>query len=504
MKQQDGEEAAAKRAKRSSGAAGEDRLSALPDDVLVLILLCLRTIEAAWTSVLARRWRGIWGLLPELRLAFFPELRGFGDALAASSVPLHCLFVAGRRGAPAASVSDWLPAAAPRVASELTIVDIGRERSANGGGGGEEAEESGVIELPCFEKATSIWFHFHLRSVGLSLPPAGVFARLTDLYLSGVWFIGACDLGEAVSSARCPCLQKLTLQDAWELHNLVIHSDSLKVVVLMKLRGLQQLTVMAPALEELSVMQSFVCDQTQQPVAIASISAPQLKLLMWVDVYDPSSVHLGEMEQLKSLSTIFAVYGLEMLNDACLMFMSCVKVIESLTLTLGYMQEINDYQYLMEDLTILPEITSQHLIPRTNGHSFGACSFHVLRICPGIKQLIMDLSERFIMEGQADECPPGCICGQPPNWKTEELTLNCLHEVEIQEFRGSEHELDFVKRLFSWATALKRMAVTFDCSVSKSMVKELSQVFRAFSRSEICMEFYVYHKKVKVLYASED
>ncbi|CAL5091910.1 unnamed protein product [Urochloa decumbens] len=502
MEQQGGEEAAAKRAKRSSGAAGEDRLSALPDDVLVLILLRLRTLEAARTSVLARRWRGVWALLPELQLPVFPEPRGFSDALAASTVPLRCLFVGGRRGAPAASVSDWLPAAAPRVAGELTVVDIGRESSANGGGGGEEAEESGAIELPCFEKATSISFHFHLRSVGLSMPPAGVFARLTDLYLNGVWFIGACDLGEAVSSARCPCLQKLTLQDALELHNLVIHSDSLKVLLLWKLRGLQQLSVMAPVLEELSVVKCFVCDQTQHPVA--SISAPQLKLLKWVDTYDPSSVHLGEMEQLKSLSTIFAVYGQEMLNHACLKFMSCVKVIESLTLVLAYMQEINYYQYLMEDLTILPEITSLHLIPRTNGHSFGACSFHILRICPGIKQLIMDLSDRFIMEAQADECPPDCICGQPPNWKTEELTLNCLHEVEIQEFRGSEHELDFVKRLFSWATALKRMAVTFDCSVSTSMVKELSQVFRAFSRPEICMEFYVYHKKVKVLYASED
>ncbi|CAN6170645.1 unnamed protein product [Urochloa humidicola] len=121
--------------------------------------------------------------------------------------------------------------------------------------------------------------------------------------------------------------------------------------------------------------------------------------------------------------------GPRVLNDACLMFISCVKVVESLTLTLGYVSEMinNDHDhYSMEDMTMLPEITSMHLILRAKGHSFGACTFHILRLCPGIKQLPMDLSDCFISKAQAAECPPGCICGQPPNWKTEELTLNCL------------------------------------------------------------------------------
>ncbi|TVU40518.1 hypothetical protein EJB05_13985, partial [Eragrostis curvula] len=51
---------AAKRSNLSSGVddvAGEDRISALPDDILVLILIRLCTSEAAQTSVLSRRWR---------------------------------------------------------------------------------------------------------------------------------------------------------------------------------------------------------------------------------------------------------------------------------------------------------------------------------------------------------------------------------------------------------------------------------------------------------------
>ncbi|CAN6344599.1 unnamed protein product [Urochloa humidicola] len=79
--EQGGEETAAKRAKPS---AGEDRLSALPDDVLVLILLRLSTLDAARTSLLARRWRRVWGLLPELSFLFFPEPRGFPSAVSSS------------------------------------------------------------------------------------------------------------------------------------------------------------------------------------------------------------------------------------------------------------------------------------------------------------------------------------------------------------------------------------------------------------------------------------
>jgi hypothetical protein len=46
------------------GTTEVDRISALPDDLLPLVHLeCSR--DAARTSVLARRWRGLWTCLPE-------------------------------------------------------------------------------------------------------------------------------------------------------------------------------------------------------------------------------------------------------------------------------------------------------------------------------------------------------------------------------------------------------------------------------------------------------
>ena len=106
----------------------------------------------------------------------------------------------------------------------------------------------------------------------------------------------------------------------------------------MQLQGLWQLTVVAPVLQDLSVVRCFLCYQTRQP--IVNISVPQLESLNWVGAYDPSSVRIGKMESLKSLTTIFLVYGAEgfTLNPACLMLMSRVKVIESLTLGLCHPQ----------------------------------------------------------------------------------------------------------------------------------------------------------------------
>lgn len=82
--------------------------------------------------------------------------------------------------------------------------------------------------------------------------------------------------------------------------------------------------------------------------------------------------------------------------------------------------------------------------------------------------------------------------------------LNHLEEVEIREFRGSEHGVDFVKQLFSWATALKKMVVSFDYGVNESMVQEVYEMFRSFTRPEICLEFYLYEDSIKVLYTPEE
>ena len=54
-------------------------------------------------------------------------------------------------------------------------------------------------------------------------------------------------------------------------------------------------------------------------------------------------------------------------------------------------QDLENYQYLMEDMIVLPDITVLCLMVIANGHAFGASVFHVLRLCTGIRRLTLQL-----------------------------------------------------------------------------------------------------------------
>ncbi|KAK1669560.1 hypothetical protein QYE76_057719 [Lolium multiflorum] len=156
-----------------AGAGGEDRLSALPDDLLIHILVLVDdAAEAARTSVLASRWRRLWLLLPELNFNFI-EHRRIGAVLAAHEAPDLTLLIARTKDASAESLSAWLPLAA-RVLSghmRLELEEVRREAGT-------------AVDLPCFHKATSIVLNLGL--LDLALPPSGVFARLEELQLIGI------------------------------------------------------------------------------------------------------------------------------------------------------------------------------------------------------------------------------------------------------------------------------------------------------------------------------
>ena len=56
-----------RRSTRIRRGGGVDRISALPDDMLLQVLARLGCARAAaHTSLLSRRWRGLWARLPEL------------------------------------------------------------------------------------------------------------------------------------------------------------------------------------------------------------------------------------------------------------------------------------------------------------------------------------------------------------------------------------------------------------------------------------------------------
>ncbi|CAL5034417.1 unnamed protein product [Urochloa decumbens] len=503
---QRGGEVAAKRTKLSSGDAGgvgEDRLSALPDDLLVLILLRLDTAAAAVrTSAFSRRWSRVWALLPELRFDPAPDgraLRGILDAPEAAALRRISVTTEGARPESAAA---WLPAAARRLSGDLVYHNIAAPPMSYE----EEEKEAGeAVQLPCFEKATTI--ELNMGFLGLALPPQGVFARLTGISLRCVRFRSPCELGDVVSWPRCPLLKKLEVHDSRGLDNLVfIDSKSLLLIKLKALRSLRKLILVTPHLQELSVIRIFLHLDEDPSEPVANISAPQLESLEWNEVYDPQHVHLGNLGQVQWLITnYFVVYGSprsRIVNRHCLRLLQRFQALYSLVLTLVYKQDINDLQCLMGDIAMLPQIRFLHLTVLNQGHAFGASSFHLLRMCTDLRELSFGLHANGNMDAQST-CPSGCICDQPVSWKTEALVLNHLKRVEIFDMRGAEHEVTFVKQLFIWATVLKKLRIRFNYRVSESKAREFCRALAGSSRPETSVEFYMYDVSTSSTYLLE-
>ncbi|KQK07327.1 FBD-associated F-box protein At5g38590 [Brachypodium distachyon] len=510
----DSDEADANRSK----LADEDRLSALPDDILIHILLKLcSAAAAAQTSVLSSRWRRLWVLLPELELSDGAAHR-IHHALVANEAPVLRRLVAFDVEAYPDSLRAWLPIAAHRISGDMIFHISNRNL------GGRR------VELPCFENSTFIWLN--LGSLRLAMPASGAFARLTELFLEQVQLLGECPLSDVVSSLRCPALRVLTLRNAqfigdgdftvhsdslrtiqlanlYGLDKFTVHSESLLQMKLLNLNKLQQLTVVAPALEELTVAYCFINSMNLgQLVGTASISAPSLLVLTWKDAYHPSSFELGQMAHLQCLEVgMFRTYGGPdnlSANSHILRLLQCFRfrVMQKLKLTLVYQADMFDKQYLMEDMTRLPGITFLSLDVAAQGHSFGPCVFHLLRMCTGVTKLALDPAFHFKFQ---EPCPSDCPCGQPSNWRTEALVLDRLQEVEFKNIRGTGHEVAFAKRLFSCATVLKQMTVTFDRSITESRaIKKFCNKLLSFSRPEIHMEFFMYRLDETVLYVPED
>jgi hypothetical protein len=369
-----GDEEAAPNSKRAKLAVtgSEDHLSALPDDVLIHILLKLRdTAFAARTSILSRRWRRMWTLLPEIHFSDATDPRRIRPALAANEAPAILHLAAVAQDASPYSVAAWLQTVAPRLSGDLIFRNIIRSSSTS--------EERGGFELPCFQNATSI--RLSLGFLGLTMPASGVFARLVELSLDHVWIYSPDRLADVISSQRCPALQRLAIRDARCMGNVAIHSGSLRQMELRNLKGFtkltihsesllkmelsdlrnhQQLTVAAPSLEELT-LSSCLLGGHGLSLLVSSISAPQLLVLKWKkNTWHPKYFELGEMVHLHCLDIdVFLQYGTDdfmddtdflmdddigflmddiiMYNTDTLMLLQRFKVIHKLNLRVNYL-----------------------------------------------------------------------------------------------------------------------------------------------------------------------
>ncbi|KAM0875914.1 hypothetical protein ACQ4PT_036500 [Festuca glaucescens] len=180
-----------------------DRISALSDDMLILVLSRLGSVHAAArTGLLSRRWLGLWTSLAHP--AFCTDASDkIEAALARFSVSpvvssIHIRFPVTRQP------SSLLRAAARLSPAELVFVLK------------EESWQtySASVVLPCLCRATTIEIDAGL--LGIRPPPAGEFPALEKLFVAG----DIIDFGSLLS--RCPCLRVLgvTFRDRPNWHSL--------------------------------------------------------------------------------------------------------------------------------------------------------------------------------------------------------------------------------------------------------------------------------------------
>ncbi|XP_015694572.2 F-box/FBD/LRR-repeat protein At4g00160-like, partial [Oryza brachyantha] len=481
------------------GDGGGDCISELPEDVLRLILLRLPSAAAAArTSVLSRGWRSLWSTLPELRFPGVTDLARVAAALRLHDAPvLLRLHVATGSSSPR-EISAVLAMAAPRLAGEL-LFDVSTtpghrdwmDAAADQNSATAVAADGigGASEIPSFPKATEITIS--LRDLCIRLPTSGVFQKLTALRLNDVRFESACDIGDVVSSERCPSLQELRLCRANGVSNLAIRSESLLRVDLSELGKLQELTIFAPVLRELGVSHCF-----NLITPAAEISAPALETLRWIDMCNRSTVRFGAVSRLQRLSAIGMVYGQASVHDwHSLQLLKSFRAVPDVQLVLNYPYSMLECNFLMDAVNMPPAVKILSLRLSTRGHNFGPCVFQLLRMSTGIKELNLELTEH--LQAQVP-CSSGCICHKPQDWETKDILLCFLQKVEIRMLSGAQSEICFVKQLLRWAPALKMITVSFGPSVNVS--EEACHEILSCTKPDICMEIYLYCNRAKVMH----
>ncbi|TVU38750.1 hypothetical protein EJB05_12136, partial [Eragrostis curvula] len=265
-----------------SGHGRRDRISDLPDHLLVDILVPLPLDEAVRTCVLSRRWRSVWKRLPMLDFGNdeAPRVEGFADLVAgvmrgyASDVDMPDVLISVRRRrafADAVRVAASAFLAAPRDMARFGFFVYGEAVNLEWDEE-EEEDEAPALQMPCFPTVKEFTLAF--RGVDLRMPTTGTFSSLTKMYFFGVHFS---DDGNGISDVvtrSCPCLQDLELHTTEGLKMLFL---SLRLI---KILDLEQLVVMACKLIEMQVVKCFAL--TTEPTSML-LSLPALEQLYWQD-----------------------------------------------------------------------------------------------------------------------------------------------------------------------------------------------------------------------------
>ncbi|XBH96835.1 hypothetical protein VPH35_087146 [Triticum aestivum] len=443
------------------GGEGADLIGAHPTDLLLQVLVRLGcTRAAARTSILSRRWRGLWTRLPGL------TFRDVGpglllealSSLGPSGVPLSLLDIhipEPQHKVPVDRGPRWAGGRPRRQSYRLQPLHPTNQVSMLLRAAGRlspaafrfshphELDNSYVdVDLSSlFRRATSIKLDAQL----LCFPePRSEFSALESLSLSG------CLVRLAVVVPLCPRLRVLKVAHVFlQGDDITVHSVTLQELVVeneVVNTTIRRVDVEAPALKQLTV---FFRNSGDLGV---SVLAPNMENVSWWCIYSGVRVGLG----LWGLSGYRHNYpGAE----------------------LGFAAEIEKH--------MVANFSGLEVHLTTPGHVFGAFLLRLLGMHPfrtAARSLTVVL-QRF---ERKDGCPPDCPCYEPKNWRTQTISLTNLEKLDIIQFKGVDHEFDFLKLIFRCAPMLNKVTMELpkEFTTNNDWWTKIHNIFMAYPSVE--------------------
>ncbi|KAL6896780.1 hypothetical protein ACP4OV_007352 [Aristida adscensionis] len=441
------------RRRPAAGDAAADRLSALPDDMLLQVLARLGCARAAAnTSLLSRRWRGLWTRAPALAFHHIaPDRLLAAFARLARPVGSLAIFVPLHHSLSPAGASALLRAAAQLAPAKQLAFSVYVVRDAYG--------LAPPVELPCLESTTSAVLHVDQAFV---VPPAaGVFTALESLCVGGNVVI---DLDALLP--RCPRLRKLRIR-GWRSMTIKVHSPVMEELEVEAAVQLGYIDIVAPMLKKLRLNASIGMFYE----STVSISAPQVEELSWRCRGQSTNNSFGVSWRLWTLELKTpAPYGHTQLannSDITCSQQHC-PCGDILSLSIGINHDIIGYigGPFEQEISHIParNLYALELELQTGGHVYGALLLDLLCLCNSIQKLQVVLNRYK----ETKECFVNCPCHQPVNWRSQVISLNGLKDIEIKGFKGEQHEVCLLKVLLSCATMLERVTLNLAYKVPRS------------------------------------
>ncbi|KAK1653775.1 hypothetical protein QYE76_071697 [Lolium multiflorum] len=457
--------------------APADRISSLPDDLLLHVLSHLGNPgAAARKTLLSRRWRGLFSQLPSVDVTIRDVLLGSledrlrhaarpGVRLLDIAVPEHDLpttdsseqrFTLAQhvhRG-PCGTISSVLREAARMSPVQLRFTVPSNLTMSPG-------DRYGSVELPRFNRATSIELRTpppipltHSRAITGKVH----FPLLESLSLSG------CRVDLAALIPRCPRLRELTVVTGTPGDvDFIIQSLLQRLVVDRNSIPTRRIVVQAPELKQLTMSLNASRDLT------VSIVAPIVDKVSWRCSYTSVFHGLGFWRLLEvSLETAEghgwwagwssnagtgeedAGSQLTRVNILSLRLYCSIGFLGFRDQEIGFAAEISKH--------MVTDFSGLELHLTTRGHAFGSFVWRLLRMhhistATRSLRIILQRSEVIVA------CGPDCPCDGPSDWILQRVSLPKLEKLEIEGFEGEDQEFDFLRLVFRCAPMLTRVTV---------------------------------------------